>query len=199
MRQGKKRATWMEGKGQNAGMRNVARGGHRGRPSLVPFAASPSTPDCGTLCRLSPKGALSAPASPWRALQNPGRARVVRALGTPRCTQVRSKRLEKEFGVSPRATQDGTCPLGGGALPWSLRGHAGRALPDPRTPLPLSPAWLWFSASPDLHQARKYLEFGPASSSQPQHLVFRGHWRPLRTDLRPSPAPPARSWSGLNR
>lgn len=53
----KKRAKWMEGKGQGAGMPNVACGGHRSRPSLAPLAAATSTPDCSTpTVRALPEG-----------------------------------------------------------------------------------------------------------------------------------------------
>lgn len=101
-------------------------------PLLPPWQPRPLLPTAvHRLCGLSRKGTLSAPASPWRALQNPGHA-LARALGTPRCTQ------EKEFSISPWATQDGTCPLGGGALPWRLRGHAGRA-PRPEDAAPAQP------------------------------------------------------------
>lgn len=72
---------------------------------------------------LPPLGELSSPKP---------RARVARALGTPRRTR------EKEFSISPWATQDGTCPLGGEALPWRLRGHAGRA-PRPEDAAPAQP------------------------------------------------------------
>lgn len=101
-------------------------------PLLPPSQPRPLLPTAvHRLCGLSRKGTLSAPASPRRALQNPGHA-PARALGTPRCTQ------EKGFSIRPWATQDGTCPLGGAALPWRLRGHAGRA-PRPEDAAPAQP------------------------------------------------------------
>lgn len=60
------------------------------------------------------------------------------------------------------------------------------ALPDPRTPLPPGPAWLWFSARMDRDRARKPLELGPVSSLQSRLFVLprHGHGTAQR---RPSP------------
>lgn len=131
---------------------------------------------------------------PWRAHQTQGTGGESARDG-PRA-QVRSKRLQKEFGVSPQATQARTRPRGRELCPSRVK-VTQVALPDPKTPLPLSSARLRLPASPD--PGRQHPQLGCAFSSPPRLPVFPGHWGPLGADLRPSPTPLARPWSRLKR
>lgn len=142
-----------------------------------------------------PDGPSCPPSSPPASPQQPGHALSQRTApaGAP---QTPVEGIHRQLAGPPRPAPtrgaEELCPCRAGVTQV--------ALPDPRPPLPPSRAWPWFSTSPHGgSQARKQLELGPASSSQSRLSLFPGHWGPLSADLRPSPAPPARSLSGSNR
>ena len=148
------------------------------RPSFAPFAAATSTWSGWTRCWrrwLPGKGRPVRTCPPGWALKNPGHA--AGSLRTVRRPQVQGKRFWKQFifgspgppRPAPALGAEALCPSGGEVTQV--------ALPDPRTPLPPGPSRLCFSARMDRGQARKPLELGPASSSQPGFLFSpgRGH------------------------
>lgn len=136
-------------------MPNAACVGHSFGPSLAPFAAATSVYS-GLQNTVPARPALPKKHGPPLLASPPKpKAQVVRAPGTGRRAQVRRKRLEKEFGVRPWPPR--WAPARGAEEFCPGRGEVTQvALSDPKTPLPLSPARLRFSASPD--QARKHPE-----------------------------------------
>ena len=162
--------------GKGPRRRNAERAARcRMRPSFAPFAAATSHLERvdAVLAKLAPREGPPCPhLPPRRTLKNPGHA--AGSLRTVHRPQVRGNRFWKQFifgspgppRPAPALGAEALCP-GGGEVTQVV-------LPDPRTPLPPGPSWLCFSARMDRGQARKPLELGPASSSQPGFLFFPG-------------------------